>query len=281
MYVLNIWLYSVRRNRRKTMCCTPWIKQLLKNEAATLPQLSFEPWHDKTNKMSVRPAKSLISLGICPIWSVFAVRMKKAWVLSYLLSAQRRLWLDWADAQADLRLRWAHSHFVGFVMSGLIFTSEGAKSRAKCVFFFPSELQNNKTNKMTCVPSKNSDQPGHPPSLISLHFLCLHEETLGPWRPTDSALRAQRRLIRLDRCSGWSESSPSAHAILLALLCCGSFCIERISHLYKLGYPNNCCIANKWATTWQNKQNDWAPSEDSDQPGHPPSLISLRCALNG
>ena len=24
-----------------------------------------------------------------------------------------------------------------------------------------------------------------------------------------------------------------------------------------------------------------APSEDADQPGHPPSLISLRCALNG
>ena len=33
---------------------------------------------------------------------VFAVRMKKAWVLSYSLSAQRRLWSDWADAQADL-----------------------------------------------------------------------------------------------------------------------------------------------------------------------------------
>ena len=29
---------------------------------------------------------------------VFAVRMKKAWVLSYPLSAQRRLWSDWADA---------------------------------------------------------------------------------------------------------------------------------------------------------------------------------------
>ena len=40
---------------------------------------------------------------------VFAVRMKKAWVLSYPLSAQRRLWLDWADAQADLSLRWAHT----------------------------------------------------------------------------------------------------------------------------------------------------------------------------
>ena len=47
---------------------------------------------------------------------VFAVRMKKAWVLSYPLSAQRRLWSDWADVQADLSLRWAHSHFVGIVI---------------------------------------------------------------------------------------------------------------------------------------------------------------------
>ena len=51
---------------------------------------------------------------------VFAVRMKKAWVLSYPFSAQRRLWSDWADAQADLSLRCAHSHFVGFAMSQLI-----------------------------------------------------------------------------------------------------------------------------------------------------------------
>ena len=51
---------------------------------------------------------------------VFAVRMKKHWALSYPLSAQRRLWSDWADAQADLSLRWAHTHFVGFVMSRLI-----------------------------------------------------------------------------------------------------------------------------------------------------------------
>ena len=30
-----------------------------------------------------------------------------------------------------------------------------------------------------------------------------------------------------------------------------------------------------WATTWQNQQNDCALSEDSDQPGHPPSLIRV------
>ena len=50
---------------------------------------------------------------------IFAVRMKKAWVLSYPLSAQRRLWSDWADVQADLSLRWAHSDFVDFVMRRL------------------------------------------------------------------------------------------------------------------------------------------------------------------
>ena len=53
---------------------------------------------------------------VCPVWSVFTVRMKKAWVLSYPWSAQWRLWSDWMDAQADLSLLWVHSHFVGFVM---------------------------------------------------------------------------------------------------------------------------------------------------------------------
>ena len=76
-----------------------------------------EPQHDKTNKMSVRPAETQISLGIRPVWSESSL---SAWVLSYPLSAHRRLWSDWADAQADLSLRWAHNHFVGFVMSWLI-----------------------------------------------------------------------------------------------------------------------------------------------------------------
>ena len=52
---------------------------------------------------------------------VFAVCMKKAWVLSYTLSVRRRLRSAWADAQADLSLRWAHSHFVGFVMLRLTY----------------------------------------------------------------------------------------------------------------------------------------------------------------
>ena len=80
----------------------------------------FEPPHDKTNKMAVSPAKTKISLGISPVWSVFTVRKTTPWVLSYTLSTQQGLWSDWVDAQSDLSLNWAHSHFVGFVMKQLI-----------------------------------------------------------------------------------------------------------------------------------------------------------------
>ena len=71
--------------------------------------VSFEPPRDKTNKMACAPREDSDQPGHLPslIW-VFAVCMKKAWVLSYPLSAQRRLWSDWADAQSDLSLRWAH-----------------------------------------------------------------------------------------------------------------------------------------------------------------------------
>ena len=36
----------------------------------------YEVQHNKTNKF-VHPAKSQISLGICPVWSVFADHIKK------------------------------------------------------------------------------------------------------------------------------------------------------------------------------------------------------------
>ena len=79
-----------------------------------------EPPHDKTNKMACVLSKDSDQPGNVPsLIRVFAVCMKKAWVLSYPLSAQRRLWSDWADAQADLSLRWVHSHFVGLVMRWL------------------------------------------------------------------------------------------------------------------------------------------------------------------
>ena len=77
----------------------------------------------KPTKWLCNPVKVQVSLGVHPVWSE---SLLSAWrefgVLSYPLSAQRRLWSDWADAQADLSLRWVHSHSVGFVMRRLIFS---------------------------------------------------------------------------------------------------------------------------------------------------------------
>ena len=75
----------------------------------------FEPPHDKTNKMACAPSEDSDQPVHPPsLISVFADRMTKAWFLSYPLSAQRRLWSDWADAQADLSLRWAYRSLCWF-----------------------------------------------------------------------------------------------------------------------------------------------------------------------
>ena len=65
-----------------------------------------------------------------PVWSESP---HKKWVLSYPLSAQGRLLSDWAEAQADLSLRWAHSHFVGFVMRRSYVYSHSSKCSEKHV----------------------------------------------------------------------------------------------------------------------------------------------------
>ena len=81
----------------------------------------IETFHDKTNKMACTPSENSDQPGHPPsLIRVFAVPMKKPWILSYPLAAQRRLWSDWAEAHADLSLRLAQSHFVGFVMRRLI-----------------------------------------------------------------------------------------------------------------------------------------------------------------
>ena len=54
---------------------------------------------------------------------VFAVCLMGSSVAKLSSCGQRRLWSDWVDDQADPSLRWAHTHFVGFVMLRLIFTS--------------------------------------------------------------------------------------------------------------------------------------------------------------
>ena len=100
--------------------CKVWYNLALSFWAIAILAVINEPPHDKTIKMACEASEDLDQPGHPPtLIRVFAVRMKKAWVLSYPLSAQQKLWSDWADAQIDLSLRWCKCHFVGFVMRRL------------------------------------------------------------------------------------------------------------------------------------------------------------------
>ena len=76
----------------------------------------FEPPHDKTYKMTVRPAKTQISLGIRPVWSVSSLCAQ--WV------AKDTSFLHAVSEDTDAQAIWVFAgrtyHFVGFVMRRLI-----------------------------------------------------------------------------------------------------------------------------------------------------------------
>ena len=80
----------------------------------------------------------------------------------------------------------------------------------------PHGRQKTTTNKMTFVPSEDSDQPEHPPSLIRV-FAVRSMGSLG----SNFALGGQRRL----GCPGWYVSSLGAQIIFLVLSCRGSIFI--------------------------------------------------------
>ena len=99
-----------------------------------------------------------------------------------------------------------------------------------------NELPPDKTNKMACAPSEDSDQPGHPPCLIRV-FAVRKKEAWVLGYP----LSAQRRLWSDWVCPGWSESLLCAHAILLVLSWGGSNLFQenrgtQVSHYKGLCY---------------------------------------------
>ena len=52
----------------KVIHCLPTCQSKNLGSSSNFP-FTYEPPHDKTNKMTVHPAKTKISLGIRPVWS--------------------------------------------------------------------------------------------------------------------------------------------------------------------------------------------------------------------
>ena len=81
-------------------------------------------YHDLSRSMT-KPTNDLCAQrrlrSIRPVWSE---SLLSAWRKVGSLAphkVQSEDWSDWADAQADLSLRWVHRSFVGFVMLWLIY----------------------------------------------------------------------------------------------------------------------------------------------------------------
>ena len=114
--------------------------------------------------MTFAPSEDSDQTGQMPsLIRVFAVRMKKAWVLSYPLNAQRRLWPDWADAQAHLSIRWAHMPFCWFCHEAAqIFLHFNMMHTLWCLIVLQKTSRSTtKQTKLPVHPAKT-----HPPSLI-------------------------------------------------------------------------------------------------------------------
>ena len=84
--------------------------------------LTFEPPHDKTNKMICAPSEDSDQPGHSPsLIKVFAVHSMGSWGPNVSSCGQGRLWSDWANAQADLSLPWAHKSFCWFCYAAAYF----------------------------------------------------------------------------------------------------------------------------------------------------------------
>ena len=115
------------------------------------------------NKLTFAPSKDSDQPGHPPsLIRVFAVRMKKHWVLSYPLSALWRLWSDWADAQADLSLCWAHRSFSWFCHEVAQMRKNKKKKQQHCILTSKGQLEASQICNLTSVQGSQVRVPAWP-----------------------------------------------------------------------------------------------------------------------
>ena len=102
---------------------------------------------------------------------VFAVQMKKPWVLSYPLSTRQRLWSDWADAQTGLSLDGRTLIFLVLsCRSSCLFIGFSGHIHVSCDMTKPTVWLCTQQRLRSAWASAQSDQS----------LRCPHEKTLGP-----------------------------------------------------------------------------------------------------
>ena len=128
-----------------------------------------EPWHEKTNKMTVHPAKTQISLGIRPVWSE---SLLSAWWKLWPLATHRA---HSEDSDQIGRMPRLFSVFAGSTAILLVLSCCGSCHSFYCFWTLCCMVEPpccEKTCLMPYANNKGADQPMHPHSLISAFVVC-------------------------------------------------------------------------------------------------------------
>ena len=129
----------------------------------------------------------------------------------YLRHAESRLFLNHGKSKLVwLRLNWAVSNQFNYkdkehicrVSVKKVWRCIRVHKRRRELFISESYLfmkllyepLHDKTNKLTCAPSKDSDHPGHPPSLIIVFAVCMTKPWPGPQLPIECTAKTQTDL---------------------------------------------------------------------------------------
>ena len=134
---------------------------------------------------------------------------------------------------------------------------QNAKGHPSCCYFSVVTCHDVGCRKIDCI------------SLIIFHF-CMFSRSTVVHSIAPVTLLLMRQMVKTADVTG------KCHWILLDYLVISWD--ERSCTKLNLEFLPLQAI---WAVTCQNQQRGCVPSKDSFQPGHLPSLISLRCVLNG
>ena len=117
-------------------------------------KIKYEPHHDKTNKMSVHPAKTQISLGIRPVWS------ESSLCAQWVAKDPRFLHTDSEDYQTE-RMPRLISVSAGRTLSLLVLSCRGSyKSWNNLIYWYLNVLREicliNTTNQEVINQKQNN-----------------------------------------------------------------------------------------------------------------------------
>ena len=154
----------------------------------------YEPRHDKTNKVTVRPEETQISLGIRPVWSVPSLCAQ--WVAKdpMLLHA------DSEDYDQTGRMPRSESSLGSQDILLVLSCSRSVIQYMSHDMTKPAKWLCAQRRLRSAWASAQSDQSLRGP----------HEEALGPYLPIK---RTAKTRIRLGGCPVWSESSLGAQSL--------------------------------------------------------------------